>query len=304
MQYVFILNPKAGNGFAAKQRPKIEKYLRQKEVSYIMVETTRSGHAEELAYKWANKADVVVAVGGDGTVHEVGCGLIKAGCLTTFGVLPFGTGNDYAKVLGMPHKMEPALEILLNAQKHIQADYGRMTIHEPAGKKVVDFINQMGIGFEAQAAHFAYRLKMIPGKTLPYLIAVLKTLFFWRFPSVKIWLEDQLYFEGRFILADFANGFSTGGGFKLTPNAIADDGLLEVCVFQKASIPRILRVLPKTLTGEHIHLPEVHMSRTRSAVIKSQIPLPVHADGEILSLEASTIEVEILEKRLRIISAK
>ncbi|HRR07727.1 MAG TPA: diacylglycerol kinase family lipid kinase [Rhodothermales bacterium] len=304
MHYVFILNPKAGNGYAAKQRRRIESVLQKHEVSYTFVETISPGHAEELAFRYGESADVVVAIGGDGTVHEVGCGLIKGGCKAALGVLPLGTGNDYAKMLKLPKKLEPAILALIQTPVSVMADFGRLTIQENVGKKVVDFINQAGIGFEAQAAHLASRLKMIPGKTLPYLVAVLRTLRKWRFPSVKIWLDEHLYYEGRFILVDFANGFCTGGGFKLTPHALLDDGFLEVCIFEEASIPRILRVLPKTLTGEHIHLPEVHMTRTRNARVTSQIPLPVHADGEMLSLEAMVVEVEIFKNCLKVITAK
>lgn len=298
MYYTFILNPQAGNHGAAHKKKALASVLQASGLQFELVETSAPGEAVELAKRAAACSEVVVALGGDGTVHEVMLGLMAAQkesqSETALGVFPWGTGNDYAKMLKMPATPTHAVEALLKARR-IRADIGQIRYQSGTKWEETFFINQMGIGFEAQAAYEAATFKHLPGKTLPYLVAVLKTLRTWQFPTLHIELEGETpeAWEEPFFMCDLANGACAGGGFWLTPDGKIDDGLLEMCYVQAASKLRILQVLPKALKGTHIWEPEVRMRKAKKVRFRGKEPLALHADGEFLSAKANHIEVQL-----------
>ena len=336
MRYAFLLNPAAQNHHAGRRRPALEAALRAEGVAFTLVETVAPGHAERLAREAAAEHDVVVAVGGDGTIHEVARGVFGTGA--RMGVLPLGTGNDFAHAIGMPDDLGAAVRALLAAEP-VPVDVGRVRWQERADGGAFAthealFTNCLGTGFDALAARGAQRLKFLGGRTA-YLAAVLRSLWLWRQPVATITLqtamepepvlaaaevggaaqaeparlglppgEGEALHDGRFFLVEVGNGFSVGGGFLLTPDAVVDDGLLDVCLVDRVSTKRVLQVLPKAFTGAHVCEPEVTIRRARRVTIRSEAPLPVQADGENLTVGARVIDVEVIPGALSLLAPR
>ena len=308
VRLAFILNPAARNRRAGAARTELEQALAKRDLRATLVETEAPRHGTELARQLAADHDVVVAVGGDGTVHEVARGVM--GTTAAMGVLPLGTGNDFAHALGMPDDLEAGLDLLLLAPQ-VPVDLARLRWTEEDGSQhEVVFVNCLGIGFDGVVAVAVPRYKWLGGKTA-YLAAVLRSLVKWTQPDVTISAvtadaptmdgvaaEETLY-AGKFFLLDVNNGFSVGGGFLLTPEAVPDDGALDVCLVRSARMSRILRLLPTTFSGGHVGAPEVLMQRVTKLTLRTTTPIPAQADGEVLTASATLMEIEVLPGALR-----
>ena len=296
MKFVFVVNPKAGGVAAARRRRRLLLATRSFQLDVEIRMTERPRHALELARAAAEAGHAIVAVGGDGTAHEVASGIIESGVRAPFAVLPLGTGNDFAKMLDLPGSPDAFARTL--AAANVQPiDYGVIEWDGPAGHGRGYFINIGGTGFDAKVAAAAPRFKYLSG-TPRYIAAVLRTLAGWRAPAATVALEREgrsVYtFEGPLFLALAGNGMCSGGGFYLTPDASVVDGILDVCVIRDASIPRILTLIPRALSGKHVGEPEVAIHKTGRVSVHSEAPLPVQADGEILALEATEVVIEVV----------
>jgi YegS/Rv2252/BmrU family lipid kinase len=305
MRCIAILNPAADHGRTGKRYPQVVTALRLAGLTDEVWQTTHPGHAVTLARQATTQADAVVAVGGDGTVHEVCRGLIESGRPVSLGVIPLGTGNDFAKMLGMPRRLDEAAQALKTATPQA-VDYGRVRWHEDGQPHEQPFVNAVGIGFDAQAAIEASAFKGLPGFS-GYLAAVLRTLRRWQSPQVRIVgrsASDQaraLLYEGPLLLVTVGNGISSGGMFRLTPQASITDGLLDVCLVRDLSRSRILQLMPHVIQGTHETAQEVHMHQITHLTISTNTGLPVHADGEILAQQAPTIEIEVVSGGLSVL---
>ncbi|MDX1440279.1 MAG: diacylglycerol kinase family lipid kinase [Rubricoccaceae bacterium] len=311
MRYAFVLNPAAQHGRAGRMRTELEAALEQTGVASLILETSVPGHATELAHGAAQNHEVVVAVGGDGTVQEVARGLIETSAV--MGIIPAGTGNDFAKAIGMPTELPSAIDALLNADR-VAVDVGKMTWRDAESDQQLEgvFTNCVGMGFDAMAAMATSKYKFLGGN-LAYVAAVVETLGKWRQSGASVEVHasgedsfelDRLIHNDRFFLVEIDNGFSVGGGFLLTPDAEINDGLLDVCFVEHVPVRRVLRIMPKTFTGNHINEPEVRIFRTRHITIRSSEGLPVQADGEIVSTSAVYLDATILPVALTVIAPK
>jgi diacylglycerol kinase (ATP) len=293
-----ILNPYAGNWTGARRANDVRSALLAAGVKHDLVFTERPGHAVELAWRAPDEGyDTVVAVGGDGTVNEVVNGLARAaqvdkpGIIGTLGIIPIGTGNDFAEMSGIPLNLTEASRRLALGQTRL-IDIGRVNDRF--------FSNECGVGFEAQVAIEAQRLKRLR-RFLVYLVAVFRALFRYRQPTMTVkWDSGEV--TQRILMVSAGNGRRAGGGFYLTPEAKFDDGLLDYMYADALSRPEILRLLPKAMNGTHIYDPAAHLGRTTRLTITSTVPVPVHCDGEILTAEAQQVDIEVLPARLRLIS--
>ncbi len=293
-----ILNPYAGNWTGARRANDIRAALLAAGVKHDLVLTERPGHAVELARRAHDEGyDAVVTVGGDGTVNEVVNGLARAaqvdkpGIVGTLGIIPIGTGNDFAEMSGIPLNLLEASRRLAQGRTRL-IDIGRVNDRF--------FSNECGIGFEAQVAIEAQRLKRLR-RFLVYLVAVFRALFRYRQPTMTVkWDTGEV--TQRILMVSAGNGRRAGGGFYLTPEAKFDDGLLDYMYADALSRPEILRLLPKAMNGTHIYEPVAHLGRTTRLTITSTVPVPVHCDGEILTAEAQQVNIEVLPARLQLIS--
>ena len=232
--------------------------------------------------------DTVVVVGGDGTIHEVAQGLLLS--KTRLAVVPAGSGNDFAKCLNLPAGVDDAVELILQGRSQL-TDAGRID-ERP-------FVNGVGIGFDGAVNAEARRMKRLTGFAA-YFVAMLRTLP--RFSPIEMVIEvDGEVFRERAYLTAVGNGAVCGGGFRLTPRARTDDGLLDVTVIGPMSLPALLWHLPKAFTGTIEKAPLVSTRRGGRIVVESPSPLPVHADGEVYSTDKTRHVIEVVPRALDVI---
>ncbi len=301
----FLLNPAAANGRAARRRPALEAAVAASSMDAEVHVSAGPDRTEPLARLLSETFDAVVAVGGDGTVHAVANAL--AGTETRFGALPMGTGNDFARAIGMPEDMEAGVGALASAVvRPIDVAAVRWTDADGADHARV-VANCLGAGFDADAAARAGRFKSLGGRSA-YAVAVVETLWAWRRPGVcvevaidgtrrdaacPIGAGGEVVFSGPLFLVEVGNGQAVGGGFRLTPEALLDDGLLDVCVVRHAPPRRVLRILPTAFSGGHVRFEEVAMHRApRVAVRVLEGTLGIQADGEAASDAVAALDVE------------
>jgi len=308
-----IYNPIAGRGRAKKHWPEVQQALIDAGIEFDAVATSAPLEALTLAEKAATKYSTVIAVGGDGTVHEVVNGLLRAsseGETIALGVVPLGNGDDFAKMIppqttigGKVYDWHEAIKKITKGQTKL-FDVGRMSGNKLPSKqdnKPQYFMNGMDIGFGAQAAlNFTKVPSFLTGMTA-YLAAILKTLIDYHIPNVSIQIDDQKAFKQSTTMTAITNGRCFGSGFWVCPEAQVDDGLLDVMVTQSVGRLKILRLIPKIMKGTHVNEPILKNYRARRVVIKSQQPLVVEADGEIPYPQTRHLEVQILDKKLRVI---
>lgn len=305
MRCIAILNPASDHGRTGKRRAQVTAALRSAGLADEIWLTEHPGHAVVLARQAATQADAVIAVGGDGTIQEVSRGLIESGRPVPMGVMPLGTGNDFVKMLGIPRPLDAAALALKTAVPQA-VDYGLVRWREAGAWHEQPFINAVGAGFDAQAAIEANAFKGLPGIT-GYLAAVMRTLWRWESPQVQIAgrsLPDEpleRFYDGPLLLVTIGNGISSGGMFRLTPQASITDGLLDVCLVQAVSKSRILQVIPRVIQGAHASAQEVHVHRVTTITISADAGLPVHADGEILARHAQNIEINVVSGGLSVL---
>ncbi len=296
---LLILNPASDRGHGKKLRPRIERGLRDAGIRFDLVETTGPGHAVTLGREAAAAGVArVLCAGGDGTVHETANGLIQAppaedgATGPALGVIPIGTGNDFAKLLGV-FKLPPevAAARMAGACERL-FDVGRVI-----GEY---FSNSLGIGFDAEVVRQANKLTQLRGLAV-YVVAVYKTFVTFRAPVLEV--VSLAHREmGAMMMLECSIGVSAGGGFYLTPQADPSDGLLDVCLIRKVGLLTFLRYVPRVLSGEHTHIKEVAMFRTASLTIRSpEGPLLLHLDGELRAPDVREIEVTLAPKRLRVL---
>ena len=298
---LLILNPACGRGLGKKLRPRVERGLKLAGIPYDLVETTGPGHALTLAREAVDAGvTTVLCAGGDGTIHEAANGLLQAppaddgATRAALGAIPIGTGNDFAKLLGVfKLPAEVAAERVADASERI-FDVGRVI-----GEY---FTNSLGIGFDAEVVRQANKLTHLRGLAV-YVVAVYKTFATFRAPVLEVASEAHRE-TGAMMMLECSIGISAGGGFYLTPQADPSDGLLDVCLIRKVGLVKFLRYVPRVLSGDHTSLPEVAMLKTASLTIRSpEEPLLLHLDGELRTPESRQIEVTLSPKRLRVLVA-
>jgi diacylglycerol kinase (ATP) len=295
-----IVNPAAARGQARQKAGAILSLLTDKGLDFDVDHTSRRGEAIDLSRSAAEAGyETVVSLGGDGTGQEVINGLMqarKAGPAGVLGILPVGSGNDFAYGLGVPLDVETAVEHLAAGQTRL-IDVGFVHVDGVPDRY---FGNGVGIGFDAQVAVESARVRRLRGFAM-YFWALLRTLVFhYRVPTLTIDDGRRVYTQ-RALLISISNGRRYAGGFLLAPQAVMDDGLFDVCLADGMTRPRILSFLPKAMQGTHIHEPEVTMGHATRVAVSSEDDLVAHVDGEILCTAAHRLEVEIIPHSLRVI---
>jgi len=281
---VVILNPLSGRGRGARFCSPIETAL----PDATIWQTAQSGHATELARRAVKEGvQLVVAAGGDGTLGEVLNGIIGSGA--KLGVLPLGTGNDFARCIGIGTKLESALEVLKSGKLRA-IDVGKFEIEGQSRY----FLNVAGAGFDSRVAarinEHRPRILAKMGGTSAYLVACLSEIR--RFPLAEFQLElDGKVVESRAVLCAIANASSYGGGMLVAPDANLSDGLFEVCLIKELSRGAFLRAFPGVFSGKHVHHPAVSMFRATKIRLKTSPALPILADGEIVGQTPATFEI-------------
>ncbi len=284
---LFILNPVAGHGRSQRVLARLQAALTNRSgVRTVTWSTSGPGHARELALRAAREGYTrIVAVGGDGTVHEVLNGLMEAGpqllARVGLGVVPAGSGNDFARNLGIPAQPQALADRLTGGT------WGRVDVGLVNGRY---FGNVAGVGFDAEVAALANRLpKYLPG-TLTYLGGALAMLARYRNARVSLVL-DGTPLERRVLLVAVGNGACYAGGMIICPGARMDDGRFRVVVAGDLTRLEVLRVLPTIYRGGHMGHPKVEAFDAAEVVISADRRLFVQADGEIVGTTPARLRI-------------
>jgi YegS/Rv2252/BmrU family lipid kinase len=297
-----ILNPVADMGNAYK----VANDLRPIVAEYGNADwsgTVYPTHAAELAAQAGEDGyDMVIAMGGDGTVHEVVNGLMQVpkDQRPILGVVPVGSGNDFAFASGIPMHSAQALAHALQGEPS-SVDIGLMT-DENSRKEYFD--NSVGIGFDAVVTIRSHKLPLLRG-FLMYLTAVIQTIVINHDPSKMSILIDGEHTESTNIMTTLCNGPREGGGFMIAPEAKNNDGILHYTLVTKCSRPMMFRLVPEFMNGTHERFDVVEIGTCKKFSLTSELPLYIHADGEIYTSFGSKlkkVDFEILPNELRVIT--
>lgn len=296
-----ILNPMADMGNAWR----VARDLRSITEQHGNVDwsgTVYPGHGIELAKQAGEQGyDMVIAMGGDGTVHEVINGImeIPEDKRPILGVVPIGSGNDFAHAIGAPTKSDHALVHALNSDLS-KVDLGLMT--DGHGKKEY-FDNTIGIGFDTVVTIRSHRLPLLRG-FLMYLTAVIQTIFLNHDPiTMEIETEEQKWEQSNLLLT-ICNGPREGGGFMIAPEAKIDDGILHYAMIKKVSRPMMFRLVPEVMNGTHGRFKQVTMGSCKKMSVSADRPMYIHADGEIYSgfgTDVRSVTFEVLPSVLKVV---
>lgn len=282
--YYFIVNPNSRTGHGKAIWMHLEKALKVRRIPYEAHLTEYVGHAKKLARQLSQTTvpRTIIALGGDGTMNEVLDGLTISDAIT-FGFIPTGSGNDFAKGMGLPTDPDMALECILKKERIFHMDVGEVT----ADFKTHCFGVSTGIGYDAAICHeaLASPLKAFFNRhrlgKLTYIFIGLKQLLLWHPTPITVYLDSgrkYSYEKAYFVTA--MNLPYEGGGVKFCPGARTGDHTLDLCIAANLPKWKVLCLFPFAMLGLHTRFRGVHILRCRQALIQSAVPLPVHRDGE------------------------
>jgi diacylglycerol kinase (ATP) len=288
----FIINPAAGGGRAARAIPALQSAIEKHQLKATVHVTNKAGEATVLAQNLPSLEPIIV-VGGDGTLHEVIRGLLdgQTRAERPIGLIPLGTGDDFARGVGIPlSNIEAALEIIKR---------GRTRWFDAARIENRSFLNGFGAGFDAQVARTVKTTpKNLPG-SLRYLLAIIQELSALEPRFVKVFADDELVHDNPALLIAVMNLKGYGGGLKINPNADGSDGLLEIVIGGRFSKLGTLGILPRLAQGKHLGHPEVKVVQAKKIRLEWRDIMPAHVDGELLE-PARVFELEVLPEAVSI----
>jgi len=295
-----IINPNADMGNAWKYAADL-RHIVEGHGETSWAGTVYPTHASILAQQAAEEGfDLVVAVGGDGTAHEIVNGLMKVpkSKRPVLGIVPFGSGNDYAHNLGIPDDAKKALHAILSGDIK-EVDIG--SIEDEKGR-LEYWDNTINIGFGGNVTIYSHKMPLLRGFMM-YFVAVLQTIFMrYVVLDVKIKIDDKEW-DGQTMMICLNNGPREGGGFITGPKAIMDDGIFDYQILDKVSRLKMFRMIPEFMRGTQERFPIVNPGKFKKMEIESQQPLVLHADGEVYSgfaHDTHKLTVKILPKELKV----
>lgn len=288
MRIIILLNPTAKRGKARRLLKRALEVFRQQHVHFDVRESQSAQHLMELARgACEEKPDLIVSAGGDGTHHFVINGLFKSDI--PLGLLPLGTGNDFAKGVGMPMNLDAAAAALLNGPVR-EIDLAQ------AGAAVYACI--AGVGFDSTVTHYANEHARWLSGSAAYTWSLLRCLPEYGPKQLEI-IADGESFTQDVVFAVVGNNVSYGGGIRLAPRAKLDDGLLDICVIPYMSRLELLWWVPRAYRGEHLNHPRIKYLQARKITLRATSRMELFGDGEFLQELPATIEV--IPRALRVI---
>ncbi len=302
--YEIIVNPKARTGQGGTLRQKLEVELKKRKTEYKIYFTNARKHAEKLAAEITGdgKEHILLVLGGDGTLNEVVNGIYDVSKVT-LGYIPVGSGNDFARGMGLAKESINAIDQVLDMKQVREINVG---VAEQGGWSR-RFLVSSGIGFDAAVCHevcvskwkvILNRLKL--GK-LSYAVVALDRLRKDKPVRMELQKEDGSWQEyPKTYFTAFMNLPYEGGGFKFCPDASPSDDLLDIMVISGLTKFKILCLLPTAFVGKHVLFRGVHILKAKKVHVKTEQALPIHTDGEPAFLRKE-IRVSLLEKKMKVI---
>lgn len=275
-----IINPNADLGSAWRQATDL-RAIAEQHGGADWAGTVYPTHATELAREAAlDGYEKVIAVGGDGTAHEVINGLMSVPSKDRpkFGIVPLGSGNDFAHNLGVPSGPRDALQKALEG--HTRTIDLALLEDEHGRKEYWD--NTMNIGFGGSVNIYSHNLPVVRGFLMYFVATLLTIIRRYDVMSVKVKTDTESW-EEDILMLGVCNGEREGGGFITAPGAKFDDGLLNYTQVRKVSRLTMFRLIPEFLKGSQGKFPQVRMGTAKSIEIESKQPFTIHIDGETFS---------------------
>lgn len=286
--YYFIINPHSRSGHGLDIWRQAEKMIVERGIPYQSFFTEYTGHAQKIAREICELSIpcILTVVGGDGTLNEVINGLADTNFThITLGYIPTGSGNDFARGLGMTKDLTERVQAILSPSKCISVDIGCSKTSEASRY----FLVSSGIGYDADICRTVMvsplkkALNKIHLGKLSYVLVALKLLIEYKACPVKVRLDKkELLSLPRFYFLAGMNMKYEGGGVKSCPNAQCHDGLLDICLVGDISKLKILALFSTVFWGKHTKFKGIHILRGKEIEIISKNSLPVHCDGESL----------------------
>jgi diacylglycerol kinase (ATP) len=286
--YYLIFNPKAGRGRSKALLGLSQTFFENHRLPYTVLTTEHPKHAIEMVCQLPVNA-TILSLGGDGTLHEI----VNACVHTprTVGVLPAGSGDDFAFALGLErNNLQQALSVIKN---------GKIKTVDTANVNSETFVNAFGVGFDADVAYGIYTAPKFLKERNAYFYSIFATLSKLETIPVTVTLDDRKVFHGPALLVSVQNGPRTGGSFLFSPNANIADGLLDVVIAGNFGRLGTLDILPKVLKGTHVHHPKVKILQGKNVRLEWARPRPGHMEGELLE-PATTFEIKLQAASLNV----
>ncbi len=291
--YYIICNPTAGGGRALETLTQLEAHMKAKGIAYEIGMSQYHKHAVDLVKQALEKGyRNILTLGGDGTVFEAVNGLAQSGLLdeAAIGFLPGGTGNDTTRCLNTPQDPLEAFDALIN---------GRVAKIDLWNANGLYFVNVFGLGLDTDLAGWASKTKKIMKGMPAYIVALLLTLFNFKFKKVRLTIDGKVM-ERELVVLTASNGKYYGGGILVSPDGIEDDGKLELVMINRVNKLRIPGLLAKYIAGRHIkEIKECEYIRTEGFTIESGMDIHCETDGEIEL--ALPVTVRRADKPIRVI---
>ena len=303
-RWFVIVNPVAGSGRGLIDFPQISRLLRNDDIRHDAVFTEHKHHATELTVTAANQGyRKIIVIGGDGTLNEVVNGLFIQKAVEPremlLAVIAVGTGNDWVRTFGIPQHYSEAIRAIREERSFLQ-DVGTVTYTESHYTQTRYMANVAGLGFDAHVISTFNHLKMKGYKGgWMYLYSILKSYFRYKSSGARIWVDDKVVFND--LMFSLAIGICkyNGGGVQQLPNALADDGLLDLTIIRPVHWWHIVFRLKKLFNGDIYQIGHVIHAQGRKVKIEAAPSIQLETDGELMG--GTPVEVNIRQRAIRVV---
>jgi diacylglycerol kinase (ATP) len=292
------VNPASGNGGTGKRWPELAHRAAQLGLEGTTLFSERPRQLIELAEQAAhNGAELIVSVGGDGTLNEVVNGLIRAGSAAELATIPLGTGMDFVRTYGIPTRFDDAVRTAFEGTTRT-IDVGRVSYREWSGSESERYVANVGsVGMSAAVAQRANGMSKALGGKATFFYALARVFFEWDNTLVSVQLDDERR-EARMHDVIVANGQWHGGAMHLAPEAQPDDGLFDVVLIGDVTKRDFVTTAPKLYKGTYLAHPKIELLRSRTVVVDAPERLPIELDGE--QVGTTPVRFEIVPAALRV----
>lgn len=266
-----IYNPAAGRGKTLRHAARVEDYFRQRVARVdVHASSSPSDLTRVAAESSQGQYDRVVICGGDGSLNYALREFnLQRGIMA---LIPLGSGDDFARVCGIPRSFEDACDVALN---------GKIREVDVAVANGTRYLGVAGLGFDSEVAAYANRVKFLRGSAV-YLYAIFRVLPRFRPHPIRLTMDGKTRSE-EMMFAVVGNSRQYGGGIRIVPDALVDDGVLDFCIVHRTTRAQLLKTLPLAYTGKHVGSSFVEVGRGSTFRFESDRPLEVYADGELVT---------------------
>jgi len=277
---LFLVNPASANGSTGRRWPELARRAAAAGLEGDALFSERPGHLAELAREAAlGGADLLVVVGGDGSVYEVANGLAGIDGAPDVAIVPRGTGWDFVRTFGIPRDVDRAVAIALRGETRT-VDLGRASYRAWDGSEAsAMFANVGSAGMSGAIAKRTNETTKALGGKASYLWATFAVFSRWEAAELEVTVDADRR-TGRMFDVVVANGRYFGGGMQICPEAEPDDGLLDVLTIGDVTKRDLILTMPKIYRGTHLPHPKAELLRGATVSVSSDTPLPIQLDGE------------------------